>query len=285
MADQQLFVTHQCNVSPLLHVSDILPFWIQFGRLGATATRSFNGITSCKVAVILYIILCEINFVFRPELVVHYNSILSDILFDNLFINVSYNYFLCETTPPMGANSVLINNQKLIDIIRNCNILPMGLYDIVKQSMEHYFLIVKFSEDDYRIISAYGGEGIYVELSESQISLDQLLQFVDNVNNRNIKLVGEFIRQYFLTGNLSEEQINKEIKSYSKKLQLFYFNNLVGQIKYFVSSYKYQAVGGYKKRIHKSPRIHRRRKSTAPRDHYAKRTRTRRTRRTRRRRN
>ncbi len=105
----------------------------------------------------LYIILCQIKFaVVASELVVHYNAMLSDILFGNLFINSSYNYFLIGTIPPMDTNSVLITNDNLIDIIRYCNILPVGLYDTVRQSMEHYFLIVKFSENEYSIISAYG---------------------------------------------------------------------------------------------------------------------------------
>jgi hypothetical protein len=256
----QLFVTELCNISSLLHVSVILPFWVQFGRVGAATTRDFKGITSCKVAVMLYIILCQIKFdVVTPELVVHYNAMLTDILFNKLFINSSYNYFLIGTIPPTGENSVLITNNNLRDIIRHCNILPMGLYDTESRSMEHYFLIVKFSEDDYRIISAYGGVEIYVELTESRIELTQLVEFVNNVNTRNIDTIRQFIITYFLTGNLTKEQINKEIMSYRNSLQLFYFHNLVGQIKQFVSSYPFTASGGYKKRNHRASLIHRRR--------------------------
>ena len=43
-----------------------------------------------------------------------------------------------------------------------------------------------------------GGEGIRIELTETQIELLHLLEFVNNVNTRNIALVREFIRVYFL---------------------------------------------------------------------------------------
>ena len=160
MADQQLFVTKQCNVSQLLPVSDILPFWTQFGREGATATRNFRGITSCKLAVILYILLCEIKFhVITPDIVVHYNAMLSDMIFNKLLVNMSYAYFFHNTNPSMSDDTVLTSQEIFMNIISTCNILPVGLYDNDngKRSMKHYFLIVKFAENYYRIISAYGG--------------------------------------------------------------------------------------------------------------------------------
>ena len=273
MADQQLVVTEQCNISSLLHVSDILPFWVQFGRAGATATRDFKGITSCKVAIMLYIILCQIKFdVVTPELVVHYKAMLSSIIFDRILTDRSYNYFLIGTIPPTGENSVLITNEFIRGIISTCNILPMGLYDNVKKSMEHYFLIVKFSVNDYYIISAYGGEDIYVELAESRIELTQLVEFVNSVNTRNIAVVREFIRVYFLNRGTGDK-IDKEVNSYSSELHLFYFHNLVGQIKHFISSYKYQARGGYKKRIHRRRKSHtHRHPRSSTRNHHRRRT-------------
>jgi hypothetical protein len=272
-----LFVTKPCNVSQLLHVSNILPFWTQFGREGATATRNFQGITSCKIAVILYILLCEIKFdVITPEFIVHYKSLLSSIIFDRILIDRSYNYFLIGTISPTGENSVLITDEFISGIISNCNILPVGLYDNVTRSMKHYFLIVKFSENDYHIISAYGGQDIYVELYESRIELTQLVEFVNNVNTRNIALVREFIRVYFLNRGTGDK-IDKELNSYSNELQLFYFHNLVGQIQTFVSSFKYSAGGGFKKRIHRRRKSHTRRRT------HRTRTRRRTTRRRRRR--
>ena len=266
-----LFVTKPCNVSRLLHVSNILPFWKQFGRLGATSTRDFKGITSCKLAVILYILLCEIKFdVVTPEFIVHYKSLLSSIIFDRILIDRSYNYFFIGTTPHRDENCVLITNEIIRGIISNCNILPMGLYDNVTRSMKHYFLIVKIYENEYRIISAYGGEEIYVELYESRIELTQLVEFVNNVNTRNIALVREFIRVYFLNRGTGDK-IDKELNSYSTELQLFYFHNLVGQIQTFVSSFKYSAGGGYKKRIHRRRKSH-----TRTRTHRRTRTRRRR---------
>jgi hypothetical protein len=256
MESPRLFVTKPCNVSRLLHVSDILPFWKQFGRSGATSTRDFKGITSCKIAVILYILLCEIKFdVVTPEIVVHYNSLLSIMIFDRILTNRLYNYVLIGTTPPIDENCVLITNENIRGIISNCNILPVGLYDNATRSMEHYFLIVKNSENDYRIISAYGGEEIYVELSESRIELTQLVEFVNNVNTRNISLVRGFIRAYFLNRGTGYT-IDKEVNSYRPELQLFYFHNLVGQIQTFVSSYNHSAGGGYKKRIHRRRKSH-----------------------------
>ena len=193
-------------------------------------------------------------------------------IFDRILTNRLYDYFLIGTTPPRDENCVLITNEIIRGIISNCNILPVGLYDNVTRSIEHYFLIVKISENDYHIISAYGGEEIYVELYESRIELTQLAEFVNNVNTRNIALVREFIRVYFLNRGTGDK-IDKELNSYSNELQLFYFHNLVGQIQTFVSSFKYSASGGFKKRIH------RRRKSHT---HHRTRTRRRTTRRRRR---
>ena len=238
-----------CNVSKLLHVSDISTFWSQFGREGATTTRNFNGITSCKLAVILYILLCEIKFdVVTEDFLVHYKSLLSNII-DSILTNSSYHYFLYGTiSPHTGENIVLITGEFIRTIISNCNILPVGLYDNDTKAIKHYFLIVKFSEDDYRIISAYGGQYIYVELSESPITLTQLVEFVNNVNTGNIVPVRQFIRDYFLN-KIIGDKIDKELNSYSTNLQLFYFHNLVGKIKTAVSSYS--LGGGYKKRIHR----------------------------------
>lgn len=270
MADQLLVKYDTCNVSQLLHVSDILSYWVQFGREGATATRRFRGITSCKIAVILYIILCEIRFqVTAPEITVHYNAMLSDMIFNQLLLDKSYAYFFYQI---QGVNFTVLDVPKFGEIISRCNILPVGLYDTVRGIMKHYFLIVKFGDDDYRIISAYGSKGIHIELTELHIELAQLLEFVNNINIGNIEYVRQFIRVYFLNSNTGYE-IEQELNSYGEKLQLCYFHNLVGQIKHFILSYNYQARGGYKKRNHKSSLIHRhRRKSHATRRRTRRRT-------------
>jgi hypothetical protein len=266
MADQQL-VKYDCNISPLLHVSDILPFWVQFGREGATATRIFRGITSCKIAVILYIILCEIQFhVITHAFIVYYNAMLSDMIFNKLLLDRSYAYFFHQI---QGDNFTVLDVPKFSEIISRCNILPIGLYDVGLRVIKHYFLIVKFGENDYRIISAYGSKGIHLELTESSIELAQLLEFVNNVNTGNIGFIRHFIHVYFLNGKTGNE-IEQELNSYGEQLQLCYFHNLVGQIKHFKSSYKYQAGGESKKRNHKSSLIHRHRRKS-----HATRTRTR----------
>jgi hypothetical protein len=279
MADQQLVKYDTCNISPLLHVSDILPFWVQFGREGAIATRKFRGITSCKIAVILYIILCEIRFqVITHEIIVYYNAMLSDMIFNKLLLDRSYAYFFHNTNPAISGVGVFTSKELFREIISNCNILPVGLYNTRTTLMEHYFLIVKFGENDYRIISAYGSKEIHLELTESSIEFAQLLEFVNNVNTGNIGFIRHFIHVYFLNGKTGNE-IEQELNSYGEQLQLCYFHNLVGQIKHFKSSYKYQAGGESKKRNHKSSLIHRHRRKS-----HATRTRTPRRRTTRRRR-
>lgn len=274
---------NMCSVPSLLHVSDILPFWTQFGREGATATRNFRGITSCKLAVILYIIFCEIRFnVVTPELIVHYNAMLSDMIFNKLILDRSYAYFIHQVKLSQ-ENIHILDQTTFSDIVRRCNILPVGLYSESERVIKHYFLIVKFPDrDDFSIISAYGNERIQVGLTESSISYSDLLTFVNNVNHvntDNIYFVRQFILQYFLNDN---EKCIGELNTYNIPLQLLYFHNLVGQIKNFVSSYKLytqRSKGGYKKRVHnKAVVIHRDRKSRTKRTQRRRRhaTRTRR---------
>ena len=104
-------------------------------------------------------------------------------------------------------------------------------------------MIVKFSESDYSIISAYGNEGIQVELTEKPITLGILLEFINSVNTRNIESVKNFILHYFLNNN---QTYLDEVLSYVGPLEMYYFHNLVGQIKTLCGGYK--AGGGYKKR-------------------------------------
>ena len=272
---QQLFVTNPSNISQLLHVSDILPFWIQFGRQGATVTRSFKGITSCKIAVILYIILCEIRFyVVTPELMVHYIAMLENMIFDNIVSNKLYAYFIHQTNLTLENIRILDQTELTSLITKGCNILPVGIYSESERVIKHYFLIVKFPDrDDFSIISAYGNERIQVGLTESSISYSDLLTFVNNVNTGNIEFVRQFILQYFLNNN--QEYIG-ELNTYNIPLQLLYFHNLVGQIKNFVSSYKHytqRSKGGYKKRFHnKSVVTYRDRKSRTQRRRRRSRT-------------
>jgi len=280
MSDKQLVSNKECFISPLLHVSDILPFWTQFGREGATTTRNFRGITSCKIAVILYIIFCEIRFyVVTPELIVHYNAMLSDMIFNKIILDSSYAYFIHQAK--LSQENILILDQTTFsDIVRRCNILPVGLYSESERVIKHYFLIVKFPDrDDFSIISAYGNERIQVGLTESSISYSDLLIFVNHVNTGNIDFVRQFILHYFLNNNQNQECIG-ELNTYNIPLQLLYFHNLVGQIKHFVSSYElYTPIsqGGYKKRVHnKSVVIHRRHKSRTQRRRRRRATRTRR---------
>lgn len=257
---------NMCSVPSLLHVSDILPFWTQFGREGATATRNFKGITSCKIAVILYIILCEIRFnVVTPELIVQYNVMLSDMIFNKIILDRSYAYFIHQAKLSQENIHILDQTELTSLITKGCNILPVGLYSETERVIKHYFLIVKFPDrDDFSIISAYGNERIQVGLTESLISYSDLLIFVNHVNTGNIDFVRQFILHYFLNNNQNQECIG-ELNTYNIPLQLLYFHNLVGQIKHFVSSYElYTPIsqGGYKKRVHnKSVVIHRDRKS------------------------
>jgi len=247
---------NMCSVPSLLHVSDILPFWTQFGREGATTTRNFRGITSCKIAVILYIILCEIRLdVVTPELIVQYKAMLSDMIFNKIILYRSYAYFIYQTTLSSDNFSVL-DKTNFQDIVGGCNILPVGLYSMSKRVIKHYFLIVKFPDrDDFSIISAYGNERIQVELTENPITLEILNQFINSVNTNDIEYVRNFILHYFL----NDTQIYKdELVSYVRPLQLYYFHNLVGQINLFCSNYK--AGGGYKKRKYMSLTNKRRRK-------------------------
>lgn len=263
MSDKQLVSNKECFISPLLHVSDILPFWTQFGREGATTTRNFRGITSCKIAVILYIIFCEIRFyVVTPELIVHYNAMLSDMIFNKIILDSSYAYFIHQAK--LSQENILILDQTTFsDIVRRCNILPVGLYSESERVIKHYFLIVKFPDrDDFSIISAYGNERIQVGLTESSINYSGLLTFVNHVNTGNIEFVRQFILHYFLNNN---QECIGELNTYNIPLRLLYFHNLVGQIKNFVSSYelyRQRSKGGYKKRVHnKAVVIHRHRKS------------------------
>lgn len=257
---------NMCSVPSLLHVSDILPFWTQFGREGATSTRNFRGITSCKIAVILYIILCEIRFnVVTPEHIVQYNAILSDMIFNKIILDRSYAYFIHQAKLSQENIHILDQTELTSLITKGCNILPVGLYSESERVIKHYFLIVKFPDrDDFSIISAYGNERIQVGLTGSLISYSDLLTFVNHVNTGNIDFVRQFILHYFLNNNQNQECIG-ELNTYNIPLQLLYFHNLVGQIKHFVSSYElYTPIsqGGYKKRVHnKSVVIHRDRKS------------------------
>ena len=119
---------NMCSVPSLLHVSDILPFWTQFGREGATSTRNFRGITSCKIAVILYIILCEIRFnVVTPELIVQYNAILSDMIFNKIILDRSYAYFIHQAKLSQENIHILDQTELTSLITKVCNILPVGL--------------------------------------------------------------------------------------------------------------------------------------------------------------
>jgi hypothetical protein len=288
MSDKQLVSNKECIISSLLHVSYILPFWTQFGREGATTTRNFRGITSCKIAVILYIIFCEIRFyVVTPELIVHYNAMLSDMIFNKIIFDSSYAYFINQEK--LSQENILILDQTTFsDIVGRCDILPVGLYSVSERVIKHYFLIVKFRDIvDFSIISAYGNERIQVGLTESSISYSELLTFVNHVNHvntGNIEFVRQFILHYFLNNN---QECIGELNTYNIPLQLLYFHNLVGQIKNFVSSYKLYtqtSKGGYKKRVHnKAVVIHRHRKSrTQRRRHTTHRRRRRRATRTRR---
>ena len=264
-------ITNMCSVSSLLRVQDILSFWTQFGREGATATRTFRGITSCKIAVILYIILCEIHFQAMPELIVHYKAMLSDMIFNKIIPDVSYAYFIHQTKLSPD-NFTVLDQIKFHDIVRGCNILPVGLYDITHRVIKHYFLIVKFSESDYSIISAYGNERIQVELTEKPITLGILLEFINSVNTGNIEYVRNFILHYFLNDN---QTYRDEVLSYVGQLEMYYFHNLVGQIKEVLNI---RTGGGYKKRKCMSLTNKRRRKYR-----YSTRRRTLSTKRTRRR--
>ena len=261
--------TNMCSVSSLLRVPDILSFWTQFGREGATATRTFRGITSCKIAVILYIILCEIQFQAMPELIVHYKAMLSDMIFNKIIPDVSYAYFIHQTKLSPD-NFTVLDQAKFHEIVIGCNILPVGLYDITYRVIKHYFLIVKFSESEYSIISAYGNERIQVELTEKPIILGILLEFINSVNTGNIEYVRNFILHYFLNDN---QTYRDEVLSYVGPLEMYYFHNLVGQIKEVLNIY---TGGGYKKRKCMSLTNKRRRKyrySTRRRTLSSKRTR------------
>jgi hypothetical protein len=259
------------SVQSLLHVGDIIGFWTQFGREGATATRHFRGITSCKIAVILYIILCIIKYEKNPELIVHYNALLSDMIFNKIIPNRLYSYFISQTNLSPD-NVTVLDQSNFHDIIRICNILPVGLYDITSRVIKHYFLIVKFSESDYSIISAYGNERIQVELTEHPITLELLTQFVTNVNTGNIEYVRNFISRYFLNDN---QTYIGEVSSYVGQLQLYYFHNIVGQIETLCRGYK--AGGGYKKRKCMSLAMNRNRKYRSSRSRRPSTKRTRRT--------
>lgn len=230
------------SVQSLLHVGNIIGFWTQFGREGATATRNFRGITSCKIVVILYIILCEIQFQDIPELTVHYKSVLSDMIFNKIIPDVSYAYFIHQTNLSTD-NVTVLDQSNFHDIIRICNILPVGLYDRTNRVIKHYFLIVKFSDSEYSIISSYGNERIQVELTEKPITLELLTQFVNSVNSGDINYVRNFILHYFLNNN---QTYRDEASSYVGPLEMYYFHNLVGQIKEILINIR--TGGGYKKR-------------------------------------
>ena len=234
--------TNMCSVSSLLRVQDILSFWTQFGREGATTTRNFRGITSCKIAVILYIILCEIHFQAMPELIVHYKAMLSYMIFNKIILDVSYAYFIYQTKLSPD-NFTVLDQATFHEIVGGCNILPVGLYDMTHSVIKHYFLIVKFSESEYSIISAYGNERIQVELTENPITLGILFEFINRVNTGDIEYVRNFILHYFLNDN---QTYRDEVLSYVGQLEMYYFHNLVGQIKTLCGGYK--AGGGYKKR-------------------------------------
>ena len=60
-------------------------------------------------------------------------------------------------------------------------------------------MIVKFSDSEYSIISAYGNERVQVELTEHPITFEELIQFVNSVIGENIEVVRQFISQYFLS--------------------------------------------------------------------------------------
>jgi hypothetical protein len=267
-----------CNL-PLLRVSYILAFWTQFGRDGAAGgVRTFKGITSSKISAILYIIMCVTIFNNNSELTVHYNAMFNDILFTRLLPNMWFQYFF-QPNQIYIIDVTVLDQTKFHDIVRGCNILPVGLYDITHRVIKHYFLIVKFSESDYSIISAYGNERIQVELTEKPITLGILLEFINSVNIGNIEYVRNFILHYFLNDN---QTYRDEVLSYVGQLEMYYFHNLVGQIKEVLNI---RTGGGYKKRKCMSLTNKRRRKYRYSTRHRpsAKRT-TRHTRRTTRRR-
>jgi hypothetical protein len=186
--------------------------------------------------------LCIIKFEKNPDFIVHYNALLSDMIFNKIIPNRLYSYFISQTNLSPD-NFTVLDQSNFHDIIRICNILPVGLYDITSSVIKHYFLIVKFSESDYSIISAYGNERIQVELIEHPITLELLTQFVTNVNTGNIQYVRNFILHYFL--NDTQTYIG-EVSSYVGQLQLYYFHNLVGQIETTINSHT--GGGGHKKR-------------------------------------
>ena len=167
---------------------------------------------------------------------------LSDMIFNKIIRDGSYAYFIHQTKLSPD-NFTVLDQTKFHDIVRGCNILPVGLYDITHRVIKHYFLIVKFSESEYSIISAYGNERIQVELTEKPITLEILIQFINSVNTGNIEHVRNFILHYFLNDN---QTYRDEVLSYVGQLEMYYFHNLVGQIKTLCRGYK--GGGGYKKR-------------------------------------
>jgi len=214
--------------------------------------------------------MCVTTFNNNTEFTVHYNAMFNDILFIRLLPNRLFQYFF-QPNQISIIDVTVLDQTKFVEIIRKCNILPVGLYDINSRVIKHYFLIVKFSESDYSIISTYGNESVQVELTQKPITLEILLEFINSVNTSNIEYVRNFILHYFLNNN---QTYRDEASSYVGPLEMYYFHNLVGQIKEVLNIH---TGGGYKKRKCMSLTNKRRRKYRYSHRRFSTKRRTRRT--------
>ena len=80
-------------------------------------------------------------------------------------------------------------------------------------------------------------------ISICQFIIITLLLFVNSVNSGDINYVRNFILHYFLNNN---QTYRDEASSYVGPLEMYYFHNLVGQIKEILINIR--TGGGYKKR-------------------------------------
>lgn len=125
---------------------------------------------------------------------------------------------------------LVYSNQPMPDVVQVFNgditTLPVGnnymcIYtDGLANSINHYFNIIKVSEDEYYLNSSYGSDWVCVPPYTTQITPDEFSQFflAFNVNNRsNNEIVAKFYNKFFLTGNLGRYVDEDTVEAYPER--------------------------------------------------------------------